>query len=87
MQLLGTVPLLSTMTIYAILLCTLKQKNTFNEATNRRMEPLEKMTHGIIFALVVLNVPGALFYFLTNKGGMTSIKEGNGDNFDTDVQV
>ena len=89
MQILGAVPMVSTLIIYGILLYTLKKSKrvSLTATTSKRMKSLERMTHGIIAALVLLNGPGALFYMLTNKGGMTSIKSESGDYSDVDVQV
>ena len=87
MQLLGAVPMVSTLIIYGILLYILKKRKSLTATTSKRMKSMERMTHGIIAALVILNAPGALFYMLTNKKGMTSIKSESGDYSDTDLQV
>ena len=87
MHLLGSVPMVSTLVIYGILLYTLKKTKSQTATTSKRMKSLENMTHGVIAALVILNAPGALFYMLTNKKGMTSITSESGDYSDTDLQV
>ena len=71
-QALLTAPILLTVAIYVMLLCTLRPDTTAGDTTSIRMKALVKMTHGIVIGLVVCNVPGlAYLAYLTtmlNKG-------------------
>ena len=66
-----TVPILLTVLIYVVLLCTVHRHAAANKrtsnATSIRMRALAKMTHGIVIGLIVCNVPGLIFFAYFTK--------------------
>ena len=54
-------PILLTVIIYIMLLCTLDPQTAAGGATGIRMRALAKMTYGVIIGLIVCNVPGLLY--------------------------
>ena len=56
-----TVPILLTIVMYGILICSLEPQTGAADATAIRMAALVKMTHGIVIGLIVCNVPGIAF--------------------------
>ena len=54
-------PVLLTVIIYVILLCTLSPQRASSGATSIRMRALIRMTHGVVIGLLVFNVPGLLY--------------------------
>ena len=60
-----TAPILLTVLLYFMLLCSLKTQTaariTTHEATITRMKALAKMTHGVVAGLIVCNVPGLMY--------------------------
>ena len=55
-----TAPILLTVLLYAILLCSLNPQSSMNQATIARVNALAKMTRGVVVGLLVCNVPGLL---------------------------
>ena len=60
-----TAPILLTVLLYVMLLCSLKTQTaariTTHEATITRMKALAKMTHGVVASLIVCNVPNLVY--------------------------
>ena len=52
-----TVPMLLTIVLYIMLVCTLNQKNPTNAAVSRRKRDLYRMVKGVVICMVVFNVP------------------------------
>ena len=69
-------PVLLTVTMYIMLLCTLNPQATAGDATSIQMAVLSKMTHGIVIGLVVCNVPGLAFMAYLNA----MLKQGRMDD-------
>ena len=80
-----------TIIIHAILLYTLKQTSTLCDEVGRRIKALEKMTKGIVIALIVCNGPGHMNYYFNeyylNGRRYTMIMRGKSDEVEADVQV
>ena len=70
---LGTAPILLTVLLYAILLCSL------NPQANRLAKSFAKMTHGIVIGLIVCNIPGLIY--ISYVGAM--LRKGNSDDIFT----
>ena len=62
-------PLLLTVIIYVMLLCTLDPQTAAGSATGTRMRELVKMTYGIVLGLIVFNVPGLLYTVIITTQG------------------
>ena len=56
-----TAPIVLTVIIYVMLLCTLDPQTAAGSATGTQMRELVKMTYGVVIGLVVFNVPGLLY--------------------------
>ena len=52
-----TVPMLLTIVLYVMLVCTLNKKNPTNAAVSRRKRDLYRMVKGVVICMVVFNVP------------------------------
>ena len=68
-------PVLFTVILYAVLLCTLDPKTAACGATATQMKELAKMTYGVIIGLLVCNMPGLLYLTImpTQNFNMQSI--------------
>ena len=59
----GTIPVLLTIIIQTILLCTLRKTTTMSDVTGRHIKAMENMTKGMVIALIIFNVPGHMIYY------------------------
>ena len=55
-------PILLTVFLYIILLCSLNPQSAITEGTITRMKALAKMTRGVVVGLIVCNVPGLAYW-------------------------
>ena len=83
-----TAPILLTILLYVMLLCSLKTptaaRSTANEATITQMKALAKMTHGVVAGLIICNLPGLMYIAYTNA----MIGRGRGgDIFTSNISV
>ena len=60
-QLLVTFPILLTVLLYVMLMCSLNQQTSNNEGTMTQMKALASMTRGVVVGLLICNVPGLLY--------------------------
>ena len=72
-----TVPIIATISMYVMLLRTLKKKTNsdMNEETRMRLTSMAKMTQGIVVGLIVCNVPLILWM----QYWLVMLSQGNGD--------
>ena len=62
-------PILLTVIIYVMLLCTLNPQTAAGSATGIRMRELVKMTYGVVIGLIVCNVPALLYTTIMRTQG------------------
>ena len=71
-----TAPIILTVLLYVVLLCSLKTPTAAHEATITQLKALAKMTHGVVAGLIVCNVPGLMY----NAYIGAMIGQGRGDD-------
>ena len=76
-----TAPIIITVLLYVVLLCSLKaqtanQKVTTHPSTIKHMKAMAKMIHGVVAGLLVCNVPNLLY----NAYVVTMIAQGRRDD-------